>query len=334
MTGGPGPPFIAFVTYEPEEKTLKRLPVRRLAALAALAALTPLIPASAHVRVGAFGGRQTSFAFRAPVEGIPPGQTIADRHNQTMTLDFQPGLSVQNCYGPAEFTCTFTELQATWVRNADSTTFDTVDIFGVDLLAFPVATQTYTVTATQGYSDGDVVVWSDPDQNAPRPGPQIRVFTPSGEVQPQVTTGSFNPVAENTSLLIGGTATLTRNPTGTTAAVEVTGLEANATYPSFLVAGTCAALGDPYKQSATEPLPGPPNELWPSSDPADPVHGLTADANGATSGNGSATWFARPDARAITIHAPVDPANPTAPTAVIACAELLPAPAPAPVPAA
>jgi len=123
---------------------------------------------------------------------------------------------------------------------------------------------------------------------------------------------------------VRGTAQLVRSGGHTFAEVLVTGLTPGLTYLSHLHEGTCA---DPtsahYKNDPLGP-DGPPNELWPTSDPNNPTAGLTADENGVARGFAVADWVARPTARAIWIHEPEDPTAPPGSHqhARIGCADL------------
>jgi hypothetical protein len=282
-----------------KEKPLKRRPVRLVLAAVGLVALTPLLPASAHVRAGVPGGELQAILFRAPVEG---GPDLVTRHNQALIMDFAPGFTVQKCHATVDFSCAITTLQAIWTRRANSTTFAPFDVFRVDVRTPAVANLLFDVPATQIYSDGEIVKWNETDQLAPHPAPQLRVITEFDKVQPLVTQGAFLALP-GTTLKIAGTATLTRTATQTLIAVDVSGLDPNTIYPSHLHDGTCAELGGHYMNDPAGPA-APPNELWPSSDPADPAHGLTTDADGHVVGTGTADWVARPSARAVVLHSP------------------------------
>jgi hypothetical protein len=122
---------------------------------------------------------------------------------------------------------------------------------------------------------------------------------------------------------VRGTAQLVRSGNHTFVEVLVTGLEPGVTYDAHLHEGTC---GDPlsaHYRNDPAGLDGPPNELWPSSDPSDPRAGLTADENGVAQGFGVSDWVARPTARAIWVHEPPeDPTDPHA-HARIGCADLV-----------
>lgn len=114
------------------------------------------------------------------------------------------------------------------------------------------------------------------------------------------------PPSEEPEIDIRGTAEIVRTSTRTYVQVQVTGLEPGLTYLAHLHEGTC---GDPtsahYKNDPAGPAE-PPNELWPSSDPADATAGLTADSAGVANGFAIAEWVARPTARAIWVHSPDD----------------------------
>jgi hypothetical protein len=133
------------------------------------------------------------------------------------------------------------------------------------------------------------------------------------------------PPSPGDELVIRGTATLVRSATQTTVEVSVFGLEPGKAYSAHLHEGTC---GNPtsahYKNDPAGP-DGPPNELWPSSNPNDPTAGLIADSFGQAMGSGRADWVARPSARAIWIHQPEDPMAPPGSHvhARIACADLV-----------
>lgn len=122
---------------------------------------------------------------------------------------------------------------------------------------------------------------------------------------------------------VRGTAQVIRSNSHTFAEVLVTGLEPGVTYTAHLHEGTCAEPTSAHYRNDPAGLDGPPNELWPSDDPANPTAGLTADENGVAQGFGVADWVARPTARAIWIHEPpADPNDPHA-HARIGCADLV-----------
>ena len=124
--------------------------------------------------------------------------------------------------------------------------------------------------------------------------------------------GSPPPPAEEpgTELDVRGTAQLVRVGGHTFAQVRVTGLQPGQTYASHLHEGTCGDPTSAHYRNDPAGVAGPPNELWPSSNPDDPAAGLTADANGVAEGLAVSDWTARPTARAIWIHAPEDPNAP------------------------
>ncbi|MGH9005256.1 MAG: hypothetical protein ACRDYV_19205, partial [Acidimicrobiia bacterium] len=121
---------------------------------------------------------------------------------------------------------------------------------------------------------------------------------------------------------VRGTAQVTRSGSRTLIEVLVTGLEPGSVYDSHLHEGTCADVQSAHYKNDLAGAEGPPNELWPSSDPTNPTAGLTADETGVARGTGVADWVARPTARAVWIHAPADPSDPHA-HARIGCADLI-----------
>jgi uncharacterized protein YcnI len=140
---------------------------------------------------------------------------------------------------------------------------------------------------------------------------------PAGSPAPPPPTGD--------ELVIRGTAKLVRTATQTTVEVNVFGLEPGKTYASHLHEGTCADVTSAHYMDDLAGPDAPPNELWPSSNPEDPTAGLIADAYGQATGSGTVDWVARPTARAIWIHQPVDPNTPPGAHvhARIACADLV-----------
>ena len=146
---------------------------------------------------------------------------------------------------------------------------------------------------------------------------------PPGTPAPPPGTPEPPPPPEEPELDVRGTAQLIRTESQTSVEVVVTGLEPGLTYMAHLHEGTCTnPTSAHYKDDPAGPE-APPNELWPSSDPADPTAGLTADETGTARGSGVADWVARPTARAIWIHEPpIDPSDPHA-HARIACADLV-----------
>jgi hypothetical protein len=237
--------------------------------------------------------------------------------------------------------------------------FETFDV----ALRTPGIGGTYMTPTLQVYSDGEEVNWNEPNSTDAHPAPQIRVNGPdraptvaTGFFRPLAELGAGNPCPQSVideAIRLGldpavhcshfgfeppsgsppppaepgpevrGTAQVVRTGGHTFAEVLVTGLTPGVHYDAHLHEGTCA---DPtsahYKDDLAGP-DGPPNELWPSSDPSDPSAGLTADENGVARGFAVADWVARPTARAIWVHEP--PADPTDPHAHarIGCADLV-----------
>ena len=116
---------------------------------------------------------------------------------------------------------------------------------------------------------------------------------------------------------IAGTAELDIAADGTSATLELTGLEAGAGYNSHLHLGTCADPGPHYRD---DPLgPGePPNELWPTAPDTDPEPGdplIVAESDGTATGVAEVPWAARSEARALVVHTADD-------GAMVACATL------------
>ncbi len=122
---------------------------------------------------------------------------------------------------------------------------------------------------------------------------------------------------------VRGTASIARTPTSTFVEVVVTGLEPGLTYDAHLHEGTCTNPTSAHYKNDLNGVSEPPNELWPSDDPTDPLAGLTADENGVARGFGIADWVARPTARAIWIHEPPDDPNDPHAHARIGCADLV-----------
>ena len=133
------------------------------------------------------------------------------------------------------------------------------------------------------------------------------------------------PPPSGEELNIRGTAELVRSGGHTFVEVNVSGLKPGLVYAAHLHEGTCANVTSPHYKNDLAGAVGPPNELWPSSDPNNPTAGLLADANGRSHGFGVADWVARPTARAIWIHQPEDPNAPPGSHvhARIGCADLV-----------
>ena len=124
---------------------------------------------------------------------------------------------------------------------------------------------------------------------------------------------------------VRGTAKLVRTADQTWLVVRVTGLVPGQVYSSHLHEGTCGDPTSAHYKNDPAGVAGPPNELWPSTDPTDPTFGLLAKSNGVARGFGKVNWVARPTARAVWIHQPEDPAAPPGSHvhARIACADLV-----------
>lgn len=156
---------------------------------------------------------------------------------------------------------------------------------------------------------------SDPSQPPPSQSPSQPPPSQPPSSSGQVVQGQFVP-AKGSGLRIRGTAKLIRTQRGNTKlSVHAGGLPPAKVYPTRLHSGACAEAGPAYKQDANGPAE-PPNELWASSDPADPKGGLQSSESGNAKGYGVASWVARPEARSVVIHSP-DAGNPA-----LACADL------------
>jgi hypothetical protein len=133
----------------------------------------------------------------------------------------------------------------------------------------------------------------------------------------QATRGTFGPL-DIPDLDVGGHATMVRTADGRTkASVRVEGLEPGATYLSHVHNQACDdGRGGGHYQDQPGGAATPPNELWLSSEPHDPLAGITANSAGVATGHGWAPWTARPEARSVVVHQTGDPAI------RIACADL------------
>ena len=133
----------------------------------------------------------------------------------------------------------------------------------------------------------------------------------------QVTKGDFEPL-DIPDHPVDGHATMIRTGDGRTKiSVEVSGLEPGLAYPSHVHNQPCdIGRGGGHYQDVPGGGTVPPNELWPSSDPKDPMAGLIANPAGNASGHGTAPWVARPEAQSVVIHQSGNPA------VRIACADL------------
>ena len=145
---------------------------------------------------------------------------------------------------------------------------------------------------------------------------------PAGAGEHQNLHGTFTETGAGAGLGydIHGSAKLTVGPDGTTAKVNIAGLDPDKTYGSHLHDGTCASGGGGhYQDNVTSGVVTPPNEVWLSST-ANPNGPLDPNAGGVGHGSGTATWEARltsavTNARSIIVH------EPTVGTR-IACADL------------
>ena len=153
----------------------------------------------------------------------------------------------------------------------------------------------------------------------PPPGQPPADQPPPGQPPPasnrQMIQGQFVP-AKDSGLRIRGTAKLIQGQRGSTKlSVHASGLPATKTYPTWVHTGTCAEKGPAYMNDPNG-LHEPPNELWASSDPADPKGPLQSSASGNAKGYGVAPWAARPEARSVAIHGSEDVNQ------ILACADL------------
>lgn len=117
---------------------------------------------------------------------------------------------------------------------------------------------------------------------------------------------------------VSGHAKMVRTADGRTkVSVQAKGLEPGRAYPAHVHNKACDDQrgGDHYQDQAGGDA-APPNELWPSSDPADPAAGLVANGSGNATGHGTAPWVARAEAQSVVIHLWSDSA------VRIACADL------------
>lgn len=122
------------------------------------------------------------------------------------------------------------------------------------------------------------------------------------EQDQEVAQGNFFPMGDtDTGDSVFGYAKVVRSQGGTDAFVHLSGLAPDTTYPTHLHEGTCADHGPHYRHDP-QGGEGPPNELWPSSDPDDPRAGVTSDDEGVATGEGHAHWKARDEARSVMVH--------------------------------
>lgn len=170
------------------------------------------------------------------------------------------------------------------------------------------------------------------DMSAERTGQRMRgallglvalaaVVVPASRADAATSVGRFITLPAATSH-IQGVALLTRNAGGTSGRVVVIGLTPGVTYAAHLHNDVCSAAnpGGGHYQNVVGPPATPPNELWFSSR-SDPFAGITANRAGVAIGRGSADWVARPEARAVIIHA-IPSGGTTAGGPKIACADL------------
>lgn len=129
----------------------------------------------------------------------------------------------------------------------------------------------------------------------------------------EVTQGDFFPMGDGGDRVVGS-AKLVRYTGGSDAVVHIGGMASDAGYGMHLHEGTCWDHGAHYRYDPNGGE-GPPNELWPSSDPEDPRAGVTTDKRGWGHGEAHADWKADPVARSIHVH---DEAT----GAMVACADL------------
>lgn len=138
--------------------------------------------------------------------------------------------------------------------------------------------------------------------------------------------GSFRllPAGATQTPQLSGKAHLVRTGSGRTIlSVHVKGLAPGETYGVHLHNAPCSAAspgGGHYQNQVGGPA-APPNELW-ASDSGNPAAGLTANSAGNASGNGTATWRARPEAQAVVIHAGSHHGGTTSGGTKLACADL------------
>jgi hypothetical protein len=131
----------------------------------------------------------------------------------------------------------------------------------------------------------------------------------------QAVQGQFVP-AKGSPLRIRGAAKIIRGAhQSTKLSVHASGLQSTKAYPTQVHSGACPENGPHYMQDPNG-AHEPPNELWASSDPADPKGQLQSNTSGNAKGYGAATWVARPEARSVVIQSP-DSGNPP-----LACADL------------
>jgi len=153
------------------------------------------------------------------------------------------------------------------------------------------------------------------------------LISPALAAGARVTSGSLTalPGAAANEPGIAGAAHLVRTSDGRTLlSLQVTGLRSGVTYGVHLHGAPCSGTnpgGGHYKHDLTGAAQ-PPNELWGSSDPSDPMAGLTANAAGNARGRGVANWTAGATAQAVVIHAGFDHGGSAGGGPKLACADL------------
>jgi hypothetical protein len=150
------------------------------------------------------------------------------------------------------------------------------------------------------------------------------VAVPASPAGAATSVGRFTTLTAGTNLGmdIEGVAVLSRTGSGTIGRIVVFGLEAGVTYAAHLHNQPCSAANPGGGHYADVPggSPTPPNELWFSSS-SDPTAGITANRAGVAVGRGTAEWMARPEAKAVVIHA-IPAGGSTAGGPKVACADL------------
>jgi hypothetical protein len=137
------------------------------------------------------------------------------------------------------------------------------------------------------------VSWANGDHGQD-PSPRER------RTRQMVTEGNFYPMGHGGQTIFGS-AKMIRYDRGTDVMVHLRGLAPDNSYPAHVHVGTCADMGSHYRNDPRGPE-GPPNELWPSSDPNDPGAGVVSDSQGYANAKGHVSWTARPEARSLMIH--------------------------------
>lgn len=332
------------------------------AALTALVAITAQASAHVTVGVPTLEVTDVNYRVPVEPAPTTP-EELAARHNEKLVVDVPVGFKVDQCHETADFACEVGAATITWTRRADSTNYRPVDWFraslrtpGIGGTYLSPALQTYSDGEEVSWSDpattdphpAPTLRVNGPDR-APdlatgtfRPLAELGAGTPCPQeviddairlgIDPAVHCGHFGfeppagsppPPPSEPGPDVRGTVSIARTPTSTFVEVVVTGLEPGLTYDAHLHEGTCANPTSAHYKNDLNGVSEPPNELWPSSDPSDPLAGLTADENGVARGFGLADWVARPTARAVWIHSPPDDPNDPHAHARIGCADLV-----------